>query len=90
MQIGHVAVLDRAAQAVGIVREPHAVPFEHIAGSADRGGSVIAVLGHAVPRPGHDETGAGRYVERVLAVAARPDDVDGRIIREIDPQRRVQ
>lgn len=84
MQVGDVALLDGAAQAALVVAESYAVLFDDIAGTAHRCGAVVAVLGHLVSGPRHDKTGACRYVEGVLAVAACPYDVDGRKVAQVD------
>ena len=84
MQVGHVAALDGPLQVFLTVAEPDTVLFHDIAGTADGGRSVVAVLGYGIAGGGHDEAGAGGYVEGVLPVAAGTYDVDGAIGRQVD------
>ena len=83
MQVGDAAGVERGPQAVGIVGEPHAVTLDDVARAAHRGSAVIAVFDDVVTRPRHHERRRGADVEGVLAVAARADDVDGLIRREV-------
>ena len=77
VEVAHPASVETAAQAVDVVGKTHPVRFEDIGSPTDRTGSIVAVLDHAVSRPGHHETRRSRYVERIFPVAARADDVDG-------------
>jgi hypothetical protein len=76
VQVSDVAPFERPTQGIVIGRKFHVVLFHHVARSADRCRAVIAVFDDRIAGSRHDETGAGRNVERVLAVAAGSDDVD--------------
>ena len=84
MEIANTCLVKTAAQLVGISCETHAVSFENIAGSADRGTGSVAVLGNFVASASDDEGGAGGDVEGVFLIAARADDIEGIVVAEVD------
>ena len=72
-------LVDRGGDPLGrqLEREPELL--EHVRRTAGRARGAIAVLRHCRARRRRDDRRRGRDVERVCAVAARPDDVhDGR------------
>ena len=76
MQIDDAGLVERAVQPVDVVGELDAVVLDDVRCAADAGGCVVAVLGDFIACAGDDEAGGGRYVERVLAVAAGAHHVD--------------
>ena len=84
MQVGDVASLHVATQLVVVVGEFDPVLLHDVAGSTDRGRSVVAMFHHVIPGTSHHEAGAGANVEGILSVATCSDDVDRLEFRQVD------
>ena len=76
VQIDDACLVERAVQLVDVVGELDAVMGNDVRGTADAGGSIVAVLGHLIAGTGDDEAAGGRDIKGVLAVAASADHVD--------------
>ena len=84
MEVGQTATVHAAVQCPLVGREAHAHTLDDVAGTADRRGAIVAMLGHGQSGGGYDERGGGGDVERVATIATGAHDVDGRVVREVD------
>ena len=79
-------LVDAPRDAVAVELERHTQRLEQIGRSARRRRRAVAVLAHRNTRPGDDERGQRRHVDRVTAIPAGADDVD----EPVDAHRRAR
>ena len=84
MEVSHTALFQTTFQAIGVVGKLHAMLLHHIARTAHRGGSIVAMLGHLVSSTSHYKAGTSRDVERILSIPSRTHNVDGAIRSKVD------
>ena len=83
VQIADTGFVECATHHVRIVGELGSVGLQDGARTAHGGARAVAVLGHLVARAGDHERRTSGDVEGVLAVAARADDIQCIILREV-------
>ena len=76
MQIDDACLVERTVQPVDVIGELDAVMSNHIGGATHGSCRIVAVFCYLIACAGNDETGGGRDVEGVFAVATRTYYID--------------